>query len=118
MTETRNALHATQPSPLTHVALRTRDLDASIAFYRRYAGLHCVHERCDDGIRVAWLGWRERDPEFVIVLLEMPHERALEPAACDHLGFAALPWRSVMSSNWRMIISLSEHTIRRTTSAK
>lgn len=75
-------------APLTHVAVRTRDLEASISFYERYAGFVRVHEREDDGIRVVWMSDRETDPDLVIVLLEMPHERVLEPGACDHLGFA------------------------------
>jgi catechol 2,3-dioxygenase-like lactoylglutathione lyase family enzyme len=90
LTDATNPLHATRPVPITHIALRARDLDASVAFYQRYAGLHLVHERADDGIRVAWLAWRERDPEFVIVLLEVPHEPVVEPGACDHMGFAVI----------------------------
>ncbi len=76
-------------APLTHVALRTHDLDASISFYERYAGFVRVHEREDEGIRVVWMSHRESDPDLVIVLLQMPHERVLEPGPCDHLGFAA-----------------------------
>lgn len=75
-------------APLTHVALRTTDIDASISFYERYAGLVRVHEREDDGIRVVWLSHRAENPDLVIVVLEMPHERILEPGPCDHLGFA------------------------------
>ncbi|MBW2280483.1 MAG: VOC family protein [Deltaproteobacteria bacterium] len=73
---------------LTHVAVRTHDIDASIAFYQKYAGLHLVHEREDDGIRVVWLSHEKQEPELAIVLLSMPHERVLEPPPCDHLGFA------------------------------
>ncbi len=83
-----NTKPVSAPSPLTHVALRTSDLDASVSFYERYAGLVRVHEREDDGIRVAWLSHQATDPELVIVLLEMPHERVLEPSPCDHLGFS------------------------------
>ncbi len=77
----------TRPARMTHVAVRTTRMDESLEFYRRYAALHVVHEREDDGIRVAWLSHRTHDPEFVIVLLEMPHEELLEPAAMDHFGF-------------------------------
>jgi catechol 2,3-dioxygenase-like lactoylglutathione lyase family enzyme len=69
------------------VALRTARMDESIAFYRRYAGLHLVHERVDAGVRVVWLSHRATDPELVIVLLELPFERAAEPQPSDHLGF-------------------------------
>lgn len=64
---------------LTHVALPVRDLDASIDFYARYAGMQVVHRR--EG--VVWLSDRTRP--FVIVLMggsEVAHP--LRPAA--HLG--------------------------------
>ena len=79
---------STSPAQLTHVAVRTHDIDASVAFYQRYAGLRLVHEREDHGIRVVWLSHSEEAPELAIVLLSMPHERVLEPSPCDHLGFA------------------------------
>ena len=82
MTETKS------PAPLTHVAVRTSDMDASIDFYQRYARFGIVHERVDNGIRVVWVSHRPDDPDFVIVLLEMPHESVLEPSPTDHLGFA------------------------------
>ncbi len=64
---------------LTHVALPVRDVEASIAFYGRYAAMRVVHRRADpdSGHRVVWLGDGTR--AFVIVLLEV--------AAVDvHLG--------------------------------
>jgi catechol 2,3-dioxygenase-like lactoylglutathione lyase family enzyme len=73
---------------MTHVAVRTRDIDASVDFYRRYAGLGIVHERNDGGIRVVWVSHRADDPDFVIVLLAMPHEETREPSPTDHFGFA------------------------------
>jgi catechol 2,3-dioxygenase-like lactoylglutathione lyase family enzyme len=76
-----------RPAIMTHVAIRTSDLDASVDFYRRYAGLHVVHEREDQGIRVVWLSHAREDPEFVIVVLELPHSEMREPAPADHLGF-------------------------------
>ena len=72
---------------MTHVAVRTTDILASIDFYQRYAGLHIVHDRTDDGIRVVWLSRLRENPDFVIVLLEMPYERPAEPSANDHFGF-------------------------------
>ena len=77
-----------RPARMTHVAVRTRDIDASVAFYERYAGLHLVHEREDDGIRVRWLSHTQSDPDFVVVLLEMTHEPLPEPCATDHIGCA------------------------------
>jgi catechol 2,3-dioxygenase-like lactoylglutathione lyase family enzyme len=72
---------------MTHVAIRTANLAESVAFYQRFAGLHVVHEREDQGIRVAWLSAVREDPDFVIVVLELPHAELREPAPSDHLGF-------------------------------
>lgn len=66
---------------LTHIALPSTDLDASIDFYARFAGMEPVHRR--EG--VVWLSDRTRP--FVIVLMEMPKvEQPLVPFA--HLGVA------------------------------
>ena len=66
---------------LTHIALPSTDLDASIAFYERFAGMEPVHRR--EG--VVWLSDRTRP--FVIVLMEMPTvDQPLVPFA--HLGVA------------------------------
>ena len=70
---------------LTHVALPARDLEASVAFYRKYARMEVVHRRKDasTGFGVVWLSDRTRP--FVIVLVQVPHvERPLAPLA--HLG--------------------------------
>jgi catechol 2,3-dioxygenase-like lactoylglutathione lyase family enzyme len=64
---------------MTHVALPVTDLDASIAFYERWAKLSVVHRRPD----VAWLSDGTRP--FVVVLIEAPEVRhPLRPMA--HLG--------------------------------
>jgi catechol 2,3-dioxygenase-like lactoylglutathione lyase family enzyme len=56
---------------LTHVALPVTDLDASLAFYAKYAGMEVVHERQDPGSggRIAWISDRTRP--FVLVLIEL-----------------------------------------------
>jgi hypothetical protein len=40
---------------LTHVALTAHDLDASIAFYEKYARMAVVHRRAREGVRSVWL---------------------------------------------------------------
>ena len=62
-------------SVLTHIALPVRDLEATLAFYRRYTTMEVIHEREDDetGLRTAWLA-NQRDitdqgARFVIVLI-------------------------------------------------
>jgi catechol 2,3-dioxygenase-like lactoylglutathione lyase family enzyme len=54
----------------THVALLVGDLDASVAFYAKYAAMQVVHQRTDGSSRVAWVSDRTRP--FVIVLIEVP----------------------------------------------
>jgi catechol 2,3-dioxygenase-like lactoylglutathione lyase family enzyme len=70
----------------THVALRVTDLDRSVAFYGKYAGLVVCHERVDDGTRVVWLAERAEDPTFVFVLIPMPHTEVERPGV-HHFGF-------------------------------
>jgi lactoylglutathione lyase len=71
---------------LTHVALTARDLDASIAFYEKYARMSVVHRRARDGVRSAWLTDHTRP--FVLVLVEAAgrHDPPLGPFG--HLGVA------------------------------
>jgi catechol 2,3-dioxygenase-like lactoylglutathione lyase family enzyme len=65
----------------THVALPVTDLDASISFYARYAGLKVVHRRHE----VVWLSDGMRP--FVVVLIEATKvEYPLRPFS--HLGVA------------------------------
>lgn len=55
---------------LTHIALQVANIERSVAFYAKYAGMQVVHERSDatTGHRVAWLSDRTRP--FVVVLIE------------------------------------------------
>lgn len=64
---------------LTHVALPVRSLDASLAFYARYANMHAVHRRPG----VVWITDGTRP--FAIVLIESSKQiNPLLPIA--HLG--------------------------------
>jgi catechol 2,3-dioxygenase-like lactoylglutathione lyase family enzyme len=72
----------------THVAIHSRDVESSVAFYRRYCDVVEVHRRVEHGTTVVWLGERGREREFVIVLIGVPHEDAVEPAPMAHLGYA------------------------------
>jgi catechol 2,3-dioxygenase-like lactoylglutathione lyase family enzyme len=70
---------------LTHVALPVTDVERSVAFYAKYAGMRVVHRRTDAsvGSTVVWLGDGTRP--FVIVLIETREVRSpLLPIA--HLG--------------------------------
>lgn len=73
----------------THVALQASDIDASIAFYKYYAGMSVIHERLDhdSGRRVVWLSDNMRP--FVLVLVQDASPAAvLGPFA--HLGVGCL----------------------------
>ena len=66
---------------LTHVALEVTDADASIAFYRSYAGMEVVHRRP----QVVWLSDKTRP--FIIVLIEV--DDVVKPVqSLNHLGVA------------------------------
>lgn len=69
----------------THVALTVSDLDASLAFYDRYAAMRVVHERKDaaGGSRVAWISDLTRP--FVLVLIEVPRVEFRLAGFC-HVG--------------------------------
>ena len=73
---------------LTHVAFMVQSMEASIAFYERYAHMSIVHHRADkDGHgRVAWISDGTRP--FVIVLIESPNSfpgSGFIPRALTHL---------------------------------
>lgn len=72
---------------LTHIALPVLDLDASVTFYERYAGLEVVHRRKDHqtGWEVAWISDKARP--FVVVLIQGP-EVAGPLLPIGHLGVA------------------------------
>lgn len=72
---------------LTHVALFSADVAASVAFYEGYAGLHVVHDRVDDGVRVAWLSEQEEKPHFVLVVIGKPHGGQTDLPPMAHLGY-------------------------------
>jgi catechol 2,3-dioxygenase-like lactoylglutathione lyase family enzyme len=69
---------------LTHVALPVRDVDATAAFYSRYADMHVVHRRIDDGVGVVWLSDLTRP--FVVVCIETAVTHTL--GGWGHLGVA------------------------------
>jgi len=69
---------------LTHVALPVRDLDASIDFYRRYAGMQVVHHRVDGGVGVAWLSDLTRGFVVVLIVTDVTHVLG----GWSHLGVA------------------------------
>jgi catechol 2,3-dioxygenase-like lactoylglutathione lyase family enzyme len=70
---------------LTHVALPASNLEASIAFYAKYARMQVVHRRTDlaTGVHVAWVSDCTRP--FVIVLIEQDRPSGVL-TGFSHLG--------------------------------
>jgi catechol 2,3-dioxygenase-like lactoylglutathione lyase family enzyme len=73
---------------LTHIALHVNDLDACVAFYQSYAGMHRVHQRESRGKQVVWLGHPGKEAEFILVILPGGPGRKQLPTDFSHLGFA------------------------------
>lgn len=73
---------------LTHVAYVVRDLAASLAFYRKYAGMTPVHRRVAGGdvTEVAWITDFTRP--FVLVLIESAKFDDTPLGPFGHLGVA------------------------------
>ena len=73
----------------THVAFAVRDLDKSIAFYERYAGMVVVHRRdpnVPDARKVAWLSDHSRP--FALVLVQSDKVTDTPLGHFGHLGVA------------------------------
>ena len=74
---------------LTHIALHVRDLEACVAFYKKFCGLEVVHQRTHEGaVHVVWLAENPGDHDFIIVLLKGGPGRDQEDSDYSHLGFA------------------------------
>jgi len=72
---------------LTHIALTVTDVDRSIAFYTRYAGMRVVHRRTDgeSGRTVVWISDGTR-PFAIVLITASPVHAVLSP--WTHLGVA------------------------------
>ncbi len=81
---------ATADLGLTHVAFAVRNLQASVDFYRTYAGMTVIHRRTDveSGRAVAWVSDFTRP--FAIVLVESPKTQDTPLGPFGHLGVACL----------------------------
>ncbi|MDQ4070928.1 MAG: VOC family protein [Actinomycetota bacterium] len=71
---------------LTHLGLPVTNLDKSIAFYEKWAGMK-VQERPNDTVGIQGARLAQKDGGFVISLLEMPVQSALPMPGVMHLGF-------------------------------
>lgn len=73
----------------THLALQVRDLDKSVDFYQRYAGMQVIHQR-EPGVaeaqKVAWLSDLTRPFALVLVQSDSSDDTPLGPFG--HIGVA------------------------------
>jgi len=76
------------PARLTHLALHVPDLDACIAFYEDFCGLHIVHQRPGKGSRIVWMAEHGREQDFVLVMMPGGVARQFIENDYSHFGFA------------------------------
>lgn len=73
----------------THLALQVRDIEKSVDFYQRYAGMQVIHQR-EPGIpeaqKVAWLSDLTRPFALVLVQSDSSDDTPLGPFG--HIGVA------------------------------
>ena len=72
----------------THLALHVHDLEACVAFYETYAGMHLTQDRSDNGKRIVWLAEPGRENDFIVVLIPGGPGRNQAQTDFSHLGFA------------------------------
>lgn len=95
----------------THVAFVVRDLDKSIDFYHRYAGMDVVHRREPDvpeARKVAWLSDRTRPFALVLVQADVVTDTPL--GNFGHLGVACA---SIEEIDQKVDMARSEGVLRK-----
>jgi len=88
-TGTDAAQHSLRPtsSRWTHIALRVKDIDATIEWYTSYTDLELLDRRTDDDGHGAWLGHPDPDSPFILVMAEFfPDRDPFAPAPIASLG--------------------------------
>ena len=73
---------------ITHIALHVADLDACIEFYGRFCGMEVVHKRTAGTQRIVWMSERERERDFIFVIMEGGENLSLPDNDYRHFGFA------------------------------
>jgi catechol 2,3-dioxygenase-like lactoylglutathione lyase family enzyme len=102
------ALRPTKPT-WTHIALRVKDIDATIGWYQRFTPLQLLEKRQDEFGFGAWLGEPESvDRPFILVLAQfLPETDPFKDAPQEilapfaHLGIE-LPTREAIDEAARM----------------
>lgn len=73
---------------ITHIALHVADLDACVAFYRRFCGMEIVHTREVGQQRIQWLAEPGRESDFIFVIMSGGGDLQLPASDYRHFGFA------------------------------
>ncbi len=95
----------------THVAFVVRDLERSIAFYERYAGMTVIHRRepdVPDARKVAWLSDRTRP--FALVLVQADNVTDTPLGNFGHLGVACASREEI---NEKITMARAEGVLRK-----
>ncbi len=71
---------------LTHIGLMVKDVDASIDFYSRYAGMEVIHRRDDTSGPVVWIS--DLHHPFAVVLIQV-EEVTASLGGYNHIGVGA-----------------------------
>ena len=71
---------------LTHLALPCHDVEKTIEWYERFTPLKVIHQREDNGAKVAWI--QADDKSIFLVLLQSPDSKEPKPILSPfaHLG--------------------------------
>lgn len=73
---------------ITHIALHVADIDACVAFYRRFCGMAIVHARAVGEQRILWLAEPGRETDFIFVMMSGGNNLTLGERDYRHFGFA------------------------------
>jgi len=73
---------------LTHLALHVKELNACVAFYKKYCKLQVIHEREKHNKKIVWMAEENKEHTFVIVFLEGGPYHNQVATDYSHLGFA------------------------------
>ncbi len=95
----------------THLALQVRDLEKSVDFYRRYAGMQVIHQQAPgiaEAQKVAWLSDLIRPFALVLVQSDNSNDTPLGP-----FGHTGVAYGSREEIDEKVAIARREGVLRR-----
>ncbi|MBI1746271.1 MAG: VOC family protein [Acidobacteria bacterium] len=69
-----------------HLALKVKDLERTIAFYRDYVGMQIIHDRREREHRVVWMRLPDDLQGLILVMIEDATPASPGGGSVDHLG--------------------------------